>query len=361
LLDFRRLDQLDQLDFLGLDETATAVYEALLTAGGRPSEIAVITGLPERHVLGVLGALAGLGLVRVPVGTSDSWRPVRPELAFAALVQSHEAKLASLNSQLAALRAAAAAASANWSAALHHGDWLFEPLEDTQDALAEADRLAARATSEYVRVMRAGRERLAARPSELALLEGAAARGVSVKALFHDSVRSDPAALRFARRAGASGAEVRTAPIPPLPLIICDREAALIPAGRDRREAALCIREPAIVAALGAVFDSSWDAATPLSTRTAPDEHSGLSARDKALLRLLAAGLTDEAAAKRLGVSLRTVRRQMRAVMAKLQATSRFQAGHNAAQRGWLTAAVDGSKNGRLPQQPSQDAGVAHS
>jgi adenosylmethionine-8-amino-7-oxononanoate aminotransferase len=54
---------------------------------------------------------------------------------------------------------------------------------------------------------------------------------------------------------------------------------------------------------------------------------------------LLDTGLTDEAAARQLGVSVRTVRRQMAALMGKLGASSRFQAGHKAAERGWLSDA----------------------
>lgn len=46
--------------------------------------------------------------------------------------------------------------------------------------------------------------------------------------------------------------------------------------------------------------------------------------------------MTDETAGKRLGLSLRTVRRQMAGLMERLDATSRFEAGLKAAQRGWL-------------------------
>ncbi|MFB6613075.1 hypothetical protein ACFCV9_02420 [Streptomyces sp. NPDC056367] len=46
--------------------------------------------------------------------------------------------------------------------------------------------------------------------------------------------------------------------------------------------------------------------------------------------------MTDEAAGKPLGVSLRTVRRQMSALMERLNASSRFEAGLKAAQQGWL-------------------------
>jgi DNA-binding NarL/FixJ family response regulator len=53
-------------------------------------------------------------------------------------------------------------------------------------------------------------------------------------------------------------------------------------------------------------------------------------------LKLPAQGLTDEAAAARLGVSHRTARRMMAELMERLGARSRFEAGLRAAQRGWL-------------------------
>ena len=53
-------------------------------------------------------------------------------------------------------------------------------------------------------------------------------------------------------------------------------------------------------------------------------------------MKLLAAGLTDEAAAARLNISHRTARRLMAGLMERLGARSRFEAGLKAAQRGWL-------------------------
>ena len=55
------------------------------------------------------------------------------------------------------------------------------------------------------------------------------------------------------------------------------------------------------------------------------------------ILRLMAAGLTDEAIAGRLGISARSARRHIAAIMDALGAVSRFQAGAEAARRGWLT------------------------
>lgn len=53
------------------------------------------------------------------------------------------------------------------------------------------------------------------------------------------------------------------------------------------------------------------------------------------MLALVLAGLTDEAAASRLGVSRRTVQRRIAELMAKAGVDSRIQLGWHAARRGW--------------------------
>ncbi|MGI5530482.1 response regulator transcription factor [Streptomyces syringium] len=55
---------------------------------------------------------------------------------------------------------------------------------------------------------------------------------------------------------------------------------------------------------------------------------------DHTIVRLLAAGLKDEAIARRLGMSLRTARRHIADIMETLGAESRFQAGMLAARAG---------------------------
>ncbi len=93
------------------------------------------------------------------------------------------------------------------------------------------------------------------------------------------------------------------------------------------------IRQRSIVAALTLWFESLWSRATPLSelegSRARPDLR-------RFLLEQLVAGATDEVIARKLGLSLRTVRRRVAALMADLGADTRFQAGVEAARRGWL-------------------------
>lgn len=63
---------------------------------------------------------------------------------------------------------------------------------------------------------------------------------------------------------------------------------------------------------------------------------AGFTAEERAVVRALAFGGTDETVARRLGVSPRTLRRRIATVMVHLDATSRFQAGAEAAQAGLI-------------------------
>jgi DNA-binding CsgD family transcriptional regulator len=162
-------------------------------------------------------------------------------------------------------------------------------------------------------------------------------RGVSLLTLYQDSVRNAPATFAYARWMTDEGGMVRTCPALPPRLLVFDREVAVVPIDpTNTRLGALCTREPGIVASLTALFEQTWQTAVPLGADQPQDTCTGLTPGEKELLKLLASGLTDEAAGKRLGISLRTVRRQMAALMERLGAASRFEAGLRAAQRGWL-------------------------
>ena len=69
-----------------------------------------------------------------------------------------------------------------------------------------------------------------------------------------------------------------------------------------------------------------------------PDRERGGRARRPAPVPARAAhgGRTDEQIARKLGISLRTVRRRVAALMTELGVDTRFQAGVEAVRRGWL-------------------------
>jgi DNA-binding NarL/FixJ family response regulator len=73
-----------------------------------------------------------------------------------------------------------------------------------------------------------------------------------------------------------------------------------------------------------------------------------LASEAQEILRALGAGLTDEAAARRLGTSLRTYRRRVAELMAALEADSRFQAGVRAGELGLARLPGDSARSATL-------------
>ncbi len=155
---------------------------------------------------------------------------------------------------------------------------------------------------------------------------------------------------RLLRMLGRRGARLRVADAVPLPFAILDEAAVL--AGHPVRadQDVMMLRGRPVVDLWAAVFDHLWStsdhlpARHPVRVRDEP-EPDGLGAQQQAVLRLLACGAKDEAMARHLGVSLRTLRRIVSETMTKLGAQSRFQAGLIAASYGLL----DRNAPGRPP------------
>lgn len=92
-------------------------------------------------------------------------------------------------------------------------------------------------------------------------------------------------------------------------------------------------RQRGLVEAMILWFESMWDRAAPVTGLDRAEARPDLR---RFLLQQLATGAQDEQIARRLGVSLRTVRRRVADILTELGADSRFQAGVEAARRGWL-------------------------
>lgn len=112
----------------------------------------------------------------------------------------------------------------------------------------------------------------------------------------------------------------------PTSLNIVDRRVALLPADpADPDGDHLEVWAPALVAGLLAMFERHWTVAAP------PE----LSARERAVVELLAEGCTDAVVARRLGVSERTVTATVRVLLDRYGARSRFQLALALAVRTW--------------------------
>ncbi|WP_331735258.1 LuxR C-terminal-related transcriptional regulator (plasmid) [Streptomyces sp. NBC_00597] len=327
------------LEFLGLDSRTEAVYrEMLARPAGGVAELCELLGLPESTVRGCLDQLADLQLLRSSRDDPGALRAVSPERGLELILRRQEDELLRRQQELALGKAAAARALAEY-ASLHPDATAgaTERLVGLDAIQAKLEVLAEALTRECLSVMPGAAQSQSSLDASRPLDEEAMGRGVSILTLYQDSARNDPATYAYARWMTEQGGMVRTCPVLPPRLLVFDREVAIVPIDpSNSRLGALCTREPGIVASLVALFDQTWHTAVPLGTAQPQGTHTGLTPSEQELLRLLAAGMTDENAGKRLGISLRTVRRQMATLMERLNASSRFEAGLKAAQSGWL-------------------------
>jgi hypothetical protein len=125
---------------------------------------------------------------------------------------------------------------------------------------------------------------------------------------------------------GAFGEEQRLSLAPPSDFAIFDQQAVVAVARwGDPAADYVLIRDPMLISAFTALFDRAFARALPMTPFDENDEG------DLSLIRLLGLGLKDESIARYLGVSLRTVRRRIAALMAAHGAQTRFQLGVAAA------------------------------
>ncbi|WP_336212441.1 helix-turn-helix transcriptional regulator [Nonomuraea sp. LPB2021202275-12-8] len=145
----------------------------------------------------------------------------------------------------------------------------------------------------------------------------------------------DEEARAHLRLLQSKGALVRiSGSLLPNETIVIDRRVMILagretPAGRDYT----VTTSQTLVDGVHSLFCAIWDGAVDLDTYLRGDVPH-LDAEGRVILEALGSGLTDESAARRLGVSLRTYRRRVAELMATLEADSRFQAGLRASELG---------------------------
>ncbi|RPE39184.1 regulatory LuxR family protein [Streptomyces sp. Ag109_O5-1] len=324
------------LEPLGLDSLSEDVYRIMLVhPGDGVDHIANRLGVPTAQVRTCLDHLAKLTVIRpYPQGVSGFF-PVSPERAMTLLLQRHQADLAAHHQRIEAARAAAAqliAECAHLAPGNAPGEEVI-PAEGIHSFLME---LGEQAHSEVMTFAPGGAhsavDLAAGRAANQTILD----KGVRMRTIYLDSIKHDACTRSHLTWLTEQGASVRTIPTLPIRMIIADRQIAVLPTTiNDARQGALIVRRDSILTALCGLFEAMWTAATPFGqpTRGSVEE---LSRQHTQTLELLAQGMTDEAIAKRMGLSARTIRRTVADLLDKLQARSRFEAGKRAVQLGLL-------------------------
>lgn len=303
------------LEALGVCSEDEQLYRVLLARQeATNSELASATGWAKPRVARHLRSLLSLGLASRTPGRPARYSPAVPEAAVELLALRKQAAIVQA-------RLGASVLTEEFRAAHHAG-----PFTVIRGREAIGQRLCQAQQSAQSEVL------ILDKPPYAVLLDPRRAPGVTYRTIYDMAALADPTELATARNAGRGCRMLREVPIK---LVVADRRTGLLQTGAAAHgeQELIEIGPSSLLDALLRLFELLWAQATPVS----PEPSAGpLNAEDQQLLALAAAGLTDQAIARRLGVAQRTVERRMQRILKALDATTRFQAGLRAGQRGLL-------------------------
>lgn len=319
------------LHVAGVEPLEERLYRSLLASSPQSlNELADAAGVPAGLLKGPIDRLTTLGFVTPLSDESDQYVPVPPDLALHLVVSREELKLRRRLDELSRLRGSAQRLSRQ----------LVADLPETRDDVVhvvEGGPLVRQKLADVALLARTEVRRLEPVPLLDEELETQA--DVTRRVIYERGALDDPAVLQRVERRQLRGEDVRLLPRPPARVVLADDTLGFIVLDdTPERARGVLVHPSPLLTTLGTVFDVLWDRAIPLDARDATTRDAAwrISDDDAALLRLLAAGLKDQAIARHLGIGLRTVVRRIGNLSRALDAETRFQAGLQAARRGLL-------------------------
>ncbi|MFI2610955.1 helix-turn-helix transcriptional regulator [Kitasatospora sp. NPDC018619] len=155
-------------------------------------------------------------------------------------------------------------------------------------------------------------------------------RGLRMRTLLPAGVLDRREVHRFATELRAQGAEVRSTARPLERMVVFDRRTAVVAADpHDPTRGALVVHHPGLVALLLDSFERHWARSVGLGEQLT--DRTG-----RLVLHTMARVDKDETGARELGMSLRTYRGHIAALMRRLGTTNRFHTALAARDRNWI-------------------------
>ncbi|MCX4513219.1 MULTISPECIES: helix-turn-helix domain-containing protein [Streptomyces] len=328
-----------ELRSLGLGAAEERAYEALLTERtGEADELARLLELSRDQLESALDRLVEQGLALPPPDCGALPRPAAPAAAIRTLIHRRQAELHLKSAELEQLRMTADRLASRLTPGppVTAGSGI-EVVTGQREIGERADVLLASAEHEVVILDRPpyvrGRVGDGSSPSPGLDIEALLDRGIVVRTVLDPEGLATQDQMRMVTALVERGLRARVAQGVPTKLIAVDRRITLLPPSdaADPTASALVVGDALLGNALVPLFETVWERATPVG-----GPGGSLVPAQKELLALLAAGLKDEAIARRLGVHVHTARRRISRLLETLGAETRFQAGAQATLRGWL-------------------------
>lgn len=320
------------LDGLGLTEDQEAVYVALVDVSSATLD-ELAKRCPGVSTAQAIAALERAGLVSPLAGTPETYAAAPPEVALELLARSREQDLARARLSVAGL--AARYRQARLTAQPYEVIEVVATREATMRRWEQLQRSARQQIRSFDRP-----PYVSSSPDANPVEEEMLAAGVTYRCVYHPAgfvIAGRPAAVRSMIAAGELARVTESVPVK---MFIADDQIGLMPLEvNGSAEASLIIRASSMLDTLIALFELVWERAVAIHSDgefPLPSPEARLGEDQAALLGLLAAGLTDAAIARHLGTHQRTVQRRVRELLDRLGAGTRFQAGLQAARRGWL-------------------------
>jgi hypothetical protein len=325
---------------LGLSDDAELVYRSLIQRPHATVKDFRELGLGAKVIRESLSGLVELGLAYVDAEQPSGVRLANVIVALGTLIEATEdrvtrqlRRVGDTRELAVALTTLQSARGAPDSCAPINGVERIEHLLAVRERIEELSFFARDSVSA---IQPDGEQSADALTAARHLDERSFRRGLLVRSIYDEAALHDDLTRGYMRSLSARGADLRVSEPPFERLLILDSSVAVVPLepGHSSR-GALIVSEPGLVAGLVQLFESQWSAS---DTMPWSEESDGdpVSDEDRTTLNLLAQGMTDEAAARQVGISVRHLRRRIARVTERLDATSRFEAGAKAAQRGWI-------------------------
>jgi hypothetical protein len=304
---------------LGVGNLAEIGYRAMLTrTRWQPEDLVRALAWPHERVAAVLAELRAEGLAMNSSVEAGAMRAIQPCLALPTLA----ARRLGGGKMPGAVAVETFVALHEQTAGRLDGG---TQLSDVDEVMAVVERLAATVRTEMIvlaPVYEPGSPEFAEH-----VAEGVLRRGGGLRALWGDDIA---ASNNFAEWLSDRGVGPRALPVVPVRALVVD---GLVGVVLDDSATWRVVRDEAELGSLIALVDRLWTQSVEVNEV----QNAGPApSRYELVLRMLAQGLTDGAIARRLGVSVRTVRTDVASAMIELDARSRFQAGARAVQMGLL-------------------------
>lgn len=329
---------LESFATLGLSSDVLAAYELMLLSDDWSREqIQARLGCDEAGVAEALDTLVTKGLIVPSQEVADTLRPVTPRVVLHRLIEERDHSLRHAQERLSQTRAATQKLidlvdenDTRQRSSLEH----VTGRDRVADRISELLAGAGEEVLTMLTMLPSPESMETARRGDVALLE----RGVATRMIvLTGHVRRSREYVAYLSELVDLGADVRATATLPTRMILIDRTSAILPSDPDAPSAgATIIKHQSLIQLMRDTFESTWRAARSLDVGEERPEQWEPSELELEVIRLLGSGNKDEAIARRVGMSLRSVRRLISQVSTELGSKSRFELGLICGNRGWV-------------------------